>query len=66
MACQPFWMPPFRGMPFDLAAGGCVIIPAEGVPLFADSGLPFTVDSLITKEELSPAERRELSTYGPF
>jgi hypothetical protein len=65
-AIDLLWTPPFRGMPFDLAAGACVIIPEDGVRLFAESGLQFTADSLISKEELSPAERRELNAYGPF
>jgi hypothetical protein len=65
-AIDLLWSPGFQGMPFDFASGGCLIIPAEGVPLFAESGVPFTADTLLSKEELIAAERRELSQHGPF
>src|SRR5688572_5529783 len=65
-AIDLLWTPKFRGMPFDLAAGRCLIVPTGAVALFEDSGLPFTINLLRTKTELNAAERREYSKRGGF
>jgi hypothetical protein len=58
-AIDLLWTDPLRDMPWDLAGGDSIIVPAEGVHFFKDAGLKFVENELLTLDELTPEEWEE-------
>jgi hypothetical protein len=58
-AIDLLWTDALRDMPWDIAFGDTLVVPAEGVRFFKDAGLRFVENDLLTKEELTAAEWEE-------
>ena len=65
-AIDLLWGDKLRDMPWDLAGGDSVILPAEGVRFFKAAGLNFVENELLTHEELTAEELNELRKQGPY
>jgi hypothetical protein len=55
-AIDLLWTDALRDMPWDIAFGDTLVVPAEGVRFFRDAGLKFVENELLTKAELTPEE----------
>ena|SRR5579859_2238508 len=65
-AIDLLWTDPLRDMPWDLAGGDSIIVPAEAVQFFREAGLKFIENELLTHDDLTAAELNELRKQGPY
>ena len=58
-AIDLLWTDALRDMPWDIAFGDTLVVPAEGVRYFKNAGLKFVENELLTMGELTPEELEE-------